>query len=100
MPLAKAGGITELNNRDNDMSEQNANFVQRQRDAELEYNLLLVDAVRTAVKGLRERLTSDVPAYKRTAESLMNAGSRKMLRDVEDSIWKLSFEIDQKHYRK
>ena len=82
------------------MSEQNPNFVQRQRDAELAYNLQLVDQAEAALEELRTRLTSDIPAYRRTAESHMNAASRKILHDVEDSVWMLSFEIDQKHYRK
>jgi len=78
------------------MSEQNANFVQRQRDAELEYDLLLVDALGEAVKQLRSRLTSESLEYRKNAEGFMIADSRKMLRDAEEAVWNLSFAIDNK----
>ena len=79
------------------MSEQNPNFVQRQRDAELAYNLQLVDQAEAALKELRERLTSDIPAYRRTAESHMDAASRKMLHDVEENVWELCLDITHHH---
>ena len=100
MPLAKAGGITEFNNGDNDMSEQNENFLQRHRESQREYNLELVDTLATAVQELRDRLTTGSPEDRGVAEGFMTTDSRAVLRDAEGLIWKLSWDIDQKRWNR
>ena len=78
------------------MSEQNENFVQRQRDAEREYNLQLVDRVAEEVKELWDRLTATSQDYREVAESVMDTDSRQLLRDISDRVWQLSWDIDTK----
>ena len=78
------------------VNQEHENFLQRHRESQQEYNLELVDTLATAVQDLRNRLTAESQGYREVAEGFMTTDSRKLLRDAEGLIWKLSWDIDAK----